>query len=249
MLRGNNKQDIFENSDDYFKLLTLIHQKCYPIDNQHHPLPPCCVVFSYCLMTNHIHLLIQEKEERISDTIKSITISYAQYYNLKYGHSGHLFQGRFRSEPVNDWAYFQTLMRYIHQNPVAGGLVKWADDYEWSSWREYLNKFCHIRLCPIDQILSRIPIKTLKEMVDEPMPKAQRILDIDNETPFRLSDDMVRTFILLDCKVVHIKDIQAYSKPQKVAVLKEIYAFGASKRQMARITGISESIIRRILKM
>lgn len=248
MLRGNNKQDIFECNEDYLRFLTILQQKCYPQDNEHNPLTPCCVLYSYCLMSNHVHLLIQEKEECLSDLIKGITISYAQYYNLKYDHTGHLFQGRFRSEPVNDLIYFQTLIRYIHQNPIAGGLVKRAEDYEWSSWREFLNKLCYIKLCPIGQILSRIPLQTLKELVDEPMPKAQRILDINNESPFRLSDEIIRDFILFDCGVEHIKDIQSYSKPQKAAILEKIHAFGASYRQIARITGISESLIRRILK-
>ena len=85
-------------------------------------------------------------------------------------------------------------------------------------------------------------------MVDEPMPKAQRILDIGNEMPFRLSDEMIREFILFDCGVEHIKDIQVYPKPQKAAIINKIHSFGASNRQMARIIGISESIIRRILK-
>lgn len=97
MIRGNNKQDIFESNEDYLRFLTILQQKCYPQDNEHDPLPPCCVLYSYCLMSNHVHLLIQEKEECLSDLIKGITISYAQYYNLKYGHTGHLFQGRFRA--------------------------------------------------------------------------------------------------------------------------------------------------------
>ena len=61
---------------------------------------------------------------------------YAIYYNQKYSRSGHLFQDRFKSEPVNDMPYFVTLLRYIHQNPTKAGIVSKVGDYDWSSWKE-----------------------------------------------------------------------------------------------------------------
>jgi len=67
-------------------------------------------------MSNHFHLLIREREETVGETLKRIASSYVYYYNRKYGRDGHLFKERFKSEPVNDMAYFATLLRYIHQN-------------------------------------------------------------------------------------------------------------------------------------
>ena len=246
MLRGNNKQVIFESQKDYLKFQQLLFQKCHPLDSDHHPLPPCCIVYAYCIMPNHVHLLIQEKEEGISDVIKWIEISYAQYYNIKYEHSGHLFQGRFRSEPVNDWEYFVTLLRYIHQNPVAGGLASRVKDYSWSSWHEYENNAsCQIRFCSTGAVLSRISMDALTELVNEPLAKTQHILDLNNETPIRLDDDKIREFIRLDCMVQNPKDIQSYPINERQAILKKIRDFGGSIRQISRITGISGSIIRR----
>ena len=57
--------------------------------------------------------------------------------NHKYSRDGHLFKERFKSEPVNDMAYFTVLLRYIHQNPVKAGIVENVKDYEYSSWGEY----------------------------------------------------------------------------------------------------------------
>ena len=197
-------------------------------------------------MPNHVHLLILEKENKISDVIKWISISYAQYYNIKYEHSGHLFQGRFRSEPVDDWDYFVTLLRYIHQNPVAGGLVGRVKDYWWSSWCEYVkNPVCQISFCSTSAVLSKIPMDVLTELVNEPLAKAHRILDINNEMPIRLDDDKIREFIRYECLVRNPNDLQSYPKPERQAILKRIREFGGSIRQISRITGISESIIRK----
>lgn len=87
-------------------------------------------LYAYCLMTNHIHLLIREREDNIGMAIKRIASSYVYYYNHKYLIDGHLFRERFKSEPVNDMAYFVTLLRYIHQNPVKAGMVAEVKDYE-----------------------------------------------------------------------------------------------------------------------
>ena len=244
MLRGNNKQVIFEYENDYLKFLQLLHQKCNPQDFNHNPLPSCCVIYAYCLMPNHVHLLIQEKDEHISDIIKSISVSYTQYYNIKYQHTGHLFQGRFRSEPVNDLEYFITLLRYIHQNPVAGRLVSKVQDYVWSSWAEFL-KQSPMPFCATSAVFTRITQDALVELVYEPMPKTRRILDYDSETSIRLSDEMVHEFICVDCGIQNPKDIQFYPKPQRQAILIKIRDFGASIRQISRLTGISENIVRK----
>ena len=90
-------------------------------------------LYGYCLMANHFHLLIREREETIGNIVKRIASSYVYYYNHKYLRNGHLFKERFKSEPVNDISYFTTLLRYIHQNPVKAGIVKEVKDYEYSS--------------------------------------------------------------------------------------------------------------------
>ena len=64
-----------------------------------------CTYYAYCLMSNHFHLLIREREERVGETIKRIAGSYVYYYNRKYGRDGHLFKERFKSEPVNDMSH------------------------------------------------------------------------------------------------------------------------------------------------
>ena len=102
MLRGVNRQDIFEDEEDYAVFKKQLHRVGFYKDESGKSQPPRCVIYAYCLMTNHVHLLIRETEEEISIVVKRITVSYALYYNNKYQHVGHLFQNRFRSETVND---------------------------------------------------------------------------------------------------------------------------------------------------
>jgi len=249
MLRGVNRQDIFECEKDYLKFLDLLRRAAFPRDEYNKPSPPNLAVFAYCLMPNHVHLLVREQDVRISDAIKSITVSYAYYFNQKYDHVGHLFQDRFRSETVNDMAYFISLMRYIHQNPVAGMLCKNVDGYRWSSWCEYnLELPCDVAVCSTESVYDKITFDELNELVNEPMPKAQRILDFDNDTLIRMTDDKVREFVREACGVRCLVDIQGLSKKMRNETLRKMVEFGACVRQVSRITGISRGVIERVLK-
>ena len=115
-------------------------------------------------MSNHFHLLIREREERVGETIKRIAGSYVYYYNRKYGRDGHLFKERFKSEPVNDMSYFTTLLRYIHQNPVKAGIVEHVREYEFSSWGEYDGSVDSVfQICDTAAVLRRKPYEQLND--------------------------------------------------------------------------------------
>ena len=245
MMRGVNRQDIFECDKDYLKFLDLLHRAAFPRDEQNHALPPNIVIFCYCLMPNHVHLLVRETPALgISDAIKSISVAYAYYFNQKYEHIGHLFQDRFRSEVVNDIAYFITLFRYIHQNPVAAKISESVDDYRWSSWAEFNTNLpkADVPVCAVSSVFQRIPYKELSSYVYEPMPKAQRILDFDNDTCVRVTDDIVREFVRSEFDM-HITDIQHIEKNRRNDMLQKILEFGASIRQLSRMTGVSRKLV------
>ena len=101
MLRGINKQDIFEDDEDYLQMTSCLQGLTERYDENGVAVDPLCTVYSYCLMSNHIHLLVREQKEDISSVIKRLGVAYAYYFNKKYQRNGHLFQDRFRSEPVN----------------------------------------------------------------------------------------------------------------------------------------------------
>ena len=199
-------------------------------------------------MSNHFHLLIREREEPVGDTIKRIASSYVYYYNRKYGRDGHLFKERFKSEPVNDMAYFTTLLRYIHQNPVKAGIVTEVKDYEYSSWGEYdstVEPF--FQICNTQTVLNRIPFDDLAAIVNEPLPYDFISLDNDNEKQkIRLSDDQVWQVIIKLTGVTNVSAFQQLDDKRKRDTLKELKNCGASQRQLERLTGIGRGFIQRL---
>lgn len=129
ILRGINKQVIFHDELDYRKFLEVL-QDVKTISG--------FGIHAYCIMNNHVHILIEEKEEPLSTIMQRIGSRYVYWYNHRYDRVGHLFQGRYRSQPVNDAKYLFTVLRYIHQNPVKARIRAHCSDYRWSSYREYL---------------------------------------------------------------------------------------------------------------
>ena len=249
MLRGINKQDIFESTDDYWKFIRLMYRLIHPIDEIGRPALSHCSIYAYCLMPNHVHLLIRDLDNCLASTIKGLTIPYAQYFNMKNDRVGHFFQDRFKSEPVNDWDYFVTLLRYIHQNPVAAGLTKEVSKYTWSSWREYSNPAsCRMPLCATGAVLTKISIDELTGLVNQPLPKTQLILDYNYDPNIKKIEDET----ILDCVIEicgsddYISVIENYPPATRDEMIRKLREIGGSIRQISRITGISESVVRRI---
>ena len=243
MLRGINKSDIFHDRMDYVKFRKLLEQASYPVDELGRPVPPRCQFFAYCMMTNHVHLLVKEESDDIATLIKRVGGAYAQYYNLKYERVGHLFQDRFKSEPVESDAYFITLLRYIHQNPVAAGLTKDVISYEWSSWHEFLTKGT-VPIVRTDEVFERIPFEDLVGLVNEPLPKTTVILEY-NTTGHRRSDEEVSAFLCETFSLRTPKDLALYSSERIADIAYQAKDFGASIRQLVRLTGISFHHIRK----
>ena len=128
--RGNNKRILFKKCKDYkfFKGLLLKYKLRYNF-----------ILYHYCLMRNHIHLLLKiNNEESISKIMQGMQLSYFNYYKKKYGYVGRFWQGRFYSKLVEDEKYFLTSSFYIEGNPVKAGLVKDPAEYQWSSYNKYV---------------------------------------------------------------------------------------------------------------
>ena len=129
MLRGINRQIIFQDEEDYRRFLRTLSE-CKQLSGFE--------LFCYCLMPNHIHLLLRVKNEPIDKILRRIGSRDVYWYNQKYERVGHLFQDRYKSEPVEDDTYFLTVLRYIIQNPVKAGLVASSEAYPWSSSAAYI---------------------------------------------------------------------------------------------------------------
>ena len=123
--RGVKKLPIFHDDEDRQRFLRLLSQTRLEFPFRLH---------AYCLMTNHYHLLLQTLENSLSKTMQYFKTLFAHSFNRKYGQVGHVFQGRFHSIPVQEDAYFTTVARYIHLNPVRAGIVKRPEDFPWSNY-------------------------------------------------------------------------------------------------------------------
>ena len=248
MMRGINHQNIYYDEEDYYQFINTLDRMRVRYDDDGVPCSTNYTLYAYCLMSNHFHLLIREREDDLGMAVKRIASSYVYYYNRKYLRDGHLFKERFKSEPVSDMAYFVTLLRYIHQNPVKAGIVTSVKDYNYSSWGEYNGQVEPVfRICDTRTVLNRIPFTDLDAIVNEPLPEDFTSLDDDNEQPkIRLSDDQVWQQIIHLTKVTTATELQLLDKYQLREALRELRLSGASVRQLERLTGISRGIIQAI---
>ena len=244
MLRGINKQDIFEDDEDYLQFLNILRALVNRCDEQGHNLPPHCTFYAYCLMTNHVHLLVRERDEHIGESIKRIGVAYARYYNHKYERNGHLFQDRFLSEPVNSIEYFMTLMRYIHQNPVIAGLTDEVRAYPWSSWHEYEGDSHLICICETMPVIRRLERTNLYEFVTMAVDD-KGILDVDYGMGGTITDEELKEKMVEISGLLQPMEIQKLEKKNRNTILKQLCEYGANIRQISRITGISYGVIYR----
>jgi len=129
--RGNNCQKIFNTEDDYKTFLeylkTIKSKKAF-------------CLYAYCLMPNHIHMLIEVKCDPLSVIMQRLLTGYTVYYNRTKKKRGHLFQGRYKAIICEKDSYLMELVRYIHLNPVRAKMEKRPIDYKWSGHGNYLGR-------------------------------------------------------------------------------------------------------------
>jgi len=124
--RGNDRQILFKSSKDYNTYIALLEssRKLFPVK-----------IYNYILMENHIHLLLEPKEDgSLSKFMEFVSKGYAKYFNKEYDRVGHVFQGRFKSFIVQEDRYFFACMRYIDLNPVKANIVTDPEKCEWSGY-------------------------------------------------------------------------------------------------------------------
>jgi REP element-mobilizing transposase RayT len=126
MARGNQRHEIYRDDRDRARFLELLDQ----IACEH-----AMTCDAYCLMPNHYHLVARFAGPLLSKMMQALNSAYGQWFNRKYYRVGHVFQGRFRAQVIEDDVYFLAACRYVVLNPLRAGLVTRADDWRWSSHR------------------------------------------------------------------------------------------------------------------
>ncbi|MFO7953091.1 MAG: transposase [Bacillota bacterium] len=241
ILRGINRQTIFEDDEDRKKFLYTLSR--YKKTSGY-------AIYAYCIMGNHFHLLLKTGAEPLEKVMRRIAGSYVYWYNQKYERIGNLFQDRFKSEPVETDTYLLTVSRYIHQNPQKAGLVKRPVDYIWSSYNDYFN--LHGQGLTDTTIILNIFSNNKKTALDQ-FVKFTNVTNGDdcletNDRAAKITDDQLSKIIQnkYHQKASRIKN---ESRDKLKDILREILKIeGVSTRQLARVTGVSLGVIWKLKK-
>ncbi|MFH0763260.1 MAG: transposase [Candidatus Omnitrophota bacterium] len=131
MVRGNQRQVTFIEKDDFLKYLELL---------KHYKRRYNFRLYGYCLMPNHVHLIVEVKKALIlSKLMQGLNQTYTIWFNKKYKKVGHLWQGRYKSKVIEKNQYLLGCLEYVELNPIRANISKSPFDYPWSSWLGRLN--------------------------------------------------------------------------------------------------------------
>lgn len=242
MIRGNERKNIFWDDEDRQRFLFILYVK--------NPEQKFNFI-AYCLMDNHVHLLINENNERISKIMQRVNISYAHYFNKKYHRVGHVFQDRFRSEIVKDDRQLLAVVRYIHNNPVKAKLVTTPGEYKWSSFHAYMGKdLGSYQIVNNELVLSlfSIDFKDAQRLFGEfsKQDDNEEYLDMKDNRKIITNEEEARAFIM---KSIDGNSTLEYLTNKKlrnrlIGELKQISTL--SNRDIAKIMGVDRNIVQRV---
>ena len=232
MLRGADRRIIFADDADCARFLEILQKTKREGEFQ---------LYAYCLMGNHVHLVLKEGREPLEVIFKRIGCSYVYYYNWKYELHGHLFQDRYRSEAVEDDSYFLDVLRYVCQNPVKAGLSETPFDYPWlgCSGSERHDEF-------LDDMssLTNLAGEDLRQFLSEPY-REDHLEDLGTK---RLTDREAIKILEEVTGAAVVQGIEGWEADRRDAGVRKGLDAGLSIRQLSRLTGISKAIIERIGK-
>ncbi|MEQ8201224.1 MAG: transposase [Syntrophomonadaceae bacterium] len=240
MVRGINRQNIFLDDDDRIRYLEKMNRFVDEENGQ---------IMGYCLMNNHVHILLREGKTGIARIMKRIGTSYAFWYNWKYQRCGHVFQDRFKSECIEDDNYLKAVIRYIHQNPVKAGIVKLPELYRWSSCGDYYDdKRKPIILTKTEYILGLFgerPEKSLQEF-KQFMEQGNEDKCLDETENKRLGDGEAKRLLSDQIPGIALTSIGELPKKERDEILRRFKQIKCvTIRQISRLTGIATTNIHR----
>lgn len=235
ILRGVNKQVIFEDDEDYRKILFILKDCKDTCEFE---------LYAYCLMSNHIHLLLRTGKEPLGEVFKRFECRYVYWYNSKYERSGHLFQNRFISVPVQNERAFLAVLRYIIQNPMKAGLEDAPGHYSWSSFFSYAgipdhltdtDLACHL-VPSADELLSFLCQKNDDTGLEETL------------ACHGVTDENAKKIMHSVTGCTSVAEFQKLEKSMQKEYAASLKKRHLSLNQIARITGMSKTSVYRAAK-
>jgi REP element-mobilizing transposase RayT len=235
MLRGVNRGQLFENDADYLKFLSFLKE--VKADSGF-------TLYAYCLMNNHVHLLLKTEHGSLARIFRRLGTRYAAWFNKKYDRAGHLFQDRYKSEAVEDDAYFITVLCYIYQNPVKAGLCQTGLAYRWGS-RRYLEgkgkPTDSDEPADNDALTEIAPISLIKQrerdLIDDDL------IDVKIGRRAVYSDAGAASLMKELAGIASGPDFGRLDRESQLRVVLLLRGKRVPIRQIARITGLSKGIV------
>ena len=234
--RGVEKRRVFMDEDDYAMFLHLLCEMCTRFEMKLH---------SYCLMSNHYHLLLESKNDNLSEAMRFLNSRYAVYFNTRLKRVGHLWQGRYKSWYVSDEVYLYSLIKYIEFNALKAKMVKSLDQYKHSSYRAFVGRDEAIA-CLKESLLF-----TQYACVEERVEFFKSAYDKDEIRMIAKSSRLVAAPMnkkALSPGLLETMFKEAEDKAQRNEKIKEAIALGYSQHQIAKAAKLTQAMVSLVLK-
>ena len=240
IIKGIDGQDIFYDDNDKNIFLQHLSET---------KLKFFYKIYAYCLMSNHVHLVLSVEDSLLSKSLQSLTIKYAHYFNKKYKRSGPFVQNRFNSKIIENQRYFLEVCRYVHRNPENAGFEK-TQIYKWSSYKEYITPsqsklvdkkiLLHYFNNSVDNFVKYTSFNEFS-LTDE---YNELINYAEFELMDKLSDSDIIKIVMKHFGISDSSDIPCFFKQKNEHEFKELISSlkqikGTNKTQIARIIRIS----------
>ena len=235
MVRGINKQDIFEEDDDRICFMKILNY-CKEISGFR--------LYAFVLMSNHIHLLIEPSDEPLGTVLSRIEVRYALWYNKKYDRSGYLFQDRYRSEAVETDGYFMTVLRYILRNPQKAGLESRPGSYRWSSYLAYEKG----KGAVTDTQYALDLFGSREKLMEYLLQDNDDIVPDEEDFDRHLRDEQAKEKMRKITGCESVPAFQKLDKPLRKEYMAKMYQSGLSLGQISRFTGMSKTAVFKTVK-
>lgn len=239
VIKGVGNQILFEDDNDCRKFLFYLKKFKKQMDVK---------IIGFCLMENHVHLILKTEGKLVSRFMQKLEISYAYYFNVKYQREGPVFNGRFKSEPIEDDIYMLTAFRYVVRNPEKAGICKFSE-YTWSSFPEFYATNASgkiVSVTDIDIISSFFGnesnfIRFLNNTSDK-----DHFIDLKKKLFFHMDDETAKEFVHTKLNLKTAVLIKGFERKKRNNFIEKMRMAGMSIRQIERLSGVGRGIIQRI---
>lgn len=237
ILRSINQRILFEEDADYQKFLFILSDCSVKHDID---------IYAYCLMDNHIHLLLHSLPNNLASFFQSIGSRFVRWYNNKYLRSGHLFQDRYHSVAIYNKESYLNVLKYIHNNPVKANMCRFPSEYRWSSYNAFYGQ-----KNPLINVSFSYDIAGSKDSLLQYFSADATVDDTNLSYPptkHFFTDEMALIVFHKITGLNNTSEIVNLNKASRNNYIKMLHQHGLTTNQIARIMDVSTSTVKRICK-